>query len=304
MQSIQNLALKAFLQWKRYKRGDKRYSIHAIRRFFEKQANAFPSISNLQIQMKRTEINGIPSAWFTPSNAKTPLRDSLIFYLHGGGYAICSTHTHQRLIARIAKTCNAKTLAIDYRLAPEHPFPAAIEDAISVYQHLLQSHDAQKIIIMGDSAGGGLSMASMLKMKELSLPLPQAAVLLSPWVDLAGDNESHHSKASKDLLISMSDINRYARDYFGGISPNDSLISPVYADLSGLPPMLIQVGTHEILLDDSLKLAKKAKQDGVEVTLKSMEENAACMAVFCRSSARRSKGNRGDCGFLEREAKQ
>lgn len=304
MQSIQNLALKAYLQWKRYKRGDKRYSILAIRRFFEKQANAFPPISNLQVEMNRTEINGISAAWFTPSNATTPLQDYLILYLHGGGYAICSMHTHQRLIAHITKACHAKTLAIDYRLAPENPFPVAIEDTIGVYQHLLQNHNAQKIILMGDSAGGGLSMASMLKMKELNLPLPKAAVLLSPWVDLAGDNKSHHSNASKDLLISMSDINQYAKDYFGDTPPNHPLISPVYADLSGLPPILIQVGTHEILLDDSLKLAEKVTQDGGEVTLKVWKKMLHVWQFFADYLPEGRRAIQEIAAFLEEEVRK
>ena len=269
MQSLQSLAIKAYFKWQRRKRAGKHYPIQVARKYFEKQAGKLPSIANLKVDMSKTQINDIPATWFTPTTAtpSKPLTPHIIYYLHGGGYAICSTNTHKRLIAHIAKTCHTKILAIDYRLAPEHPFPAAIEDSMSVYQDLLKHYDASQIILMGDSAGGGLSMATLLKIKELGLPQPKAAALLSPWVDLAQENESYQTKATKDLIISVPDIRRYSKDYFKTHSPNYPLISPVYADLSGLPPLLIQVGTHEILLDDSLKLAEKAKQDGVEVTL-------------------------------------
>jgi len=268
MQSPQSLAIKAYFKWKRRKRGGKHYPIQVVRKYFEQQADKLPPIANLQVEMSKTHIKSIPATWFIPkATPSKPLAPHIIYYLHGGGYAICSVNTHKRLIAHIAKTCHSKTLAIDYRLAPEHPFPAAIEDAITAYQDLLKSHDASQIIFMGDSAGGGLSTATMLKIKELGLSQPKAAVLLSPWADLDGENESYRTKASKDLIISVSDIHRYSKDYFKTTPSNDALISPVYADLSGLPPLLIQVGTHEILLDDSLKLAKKAKEDGVEVTL-------------------------------------
>ena len=198
MQSLQSLTVKAYFKWKRYKRAGKHYSIQVIRKYFERQANKLPSVKNLQVEMSETIIDGIPSTWFTPiSSPSKPLVPHIIYYLHGGGYAICSVKTHKRLIAHTAKACNAKIVAIDYRLAPEHPFPAAIEDALTVYQNLLQSYAPSQIILMGDSAGGGLATASMLKMKELQLPQPKAAILLSPWVDLDGENESYHTKASK-----------------------------------------------------------------------------------------------------------
>lgn len=272
MQSLQSHAIKAYFKWQRHKRAGKHYPIQVVRKYFERQAHKLPSVKNLKVEMEKTVINDIPSTWFVPhSTPSKPLASQIIYYLHGGGYAICSVNTHKRLIAHIAKACHAKVLAIDYRLAPEHPFPAAIEDAIGVYKYLLTAYDSSKIILMGDSAGGGLSTASMLKMKELELPQPKAAVLLSPWVDLVGDSESYRTKSQKDLIIAVADIHRYSKDYFKEMSPNHPLISPIYADLSGLPPLLIQVGTHEILLNDSLKLAEKAKEDGVDVTLEVWE---------------------------------
>ncbi|MGB0931719.1 MAG: alpha/beta hydrolase [Chitinophagales bacterium] len=272
MQSLQSHAIKAYFKWQRRKRAGKHYPIEVVRKYFERQAHKLPSVKNLKVEMEKTEINDIPSTWFIPHSIPSkPLASSIIYYLHGGGYAICSVNTHKRLIAHIAKACHARVLAIDYRLAPEHPFPAAIEDAISVYEYLHTEYSPSQIIFMGDSAGGGLAVASMLKMKELQISQPKAAVLLSPWVDLVGENESYRTKAQKDLIIAVADIRRYSKDYFKETPPNHPLVSPLYADLSGLPPLLIQVGTHEILLDDSLKLAEKAKQDGLEVTLEVWE---------------------------------
>ncbi|MEZ4884339.1 MAG: alpha/beta hydrolase [Chitinophagales bacterium] len=300
MQSLSSLAVKTYFKWQRHKRGGKHYPIQVVRKYFEQQARRLPSVKNLKVETEKTDIKGIPSTWFTPKPIPSkPLANHIIYYLHGGGYAICSVNTHQRLIAHIAKACHAKVLAIDYRLAPEHPFPAAIEDAISVYQHLLQSYRPSQIILMGDSAGGGLSAASLLKMKQLQIPLPKAAVLLSPWVDLVGENESYHTKADKDLIIAVADIRRYSKDYFKNTAPTHPLVSPVYADLSGLPPLLIQVGTHEVLIDDSLKLAEKAKQDGVDVTLQIWENMLHVWQFFADFMPESKKAIRNIAEFIE-----
>lgn len=300
MQSLQSIAIKTFFKWQRYKRGEKYYPIEVVRRYFEKQAQKFPPVERMGVGINRENIQGISSTWFTPkASTSKPLSSHIIYYLHGGGYSICSVNTHQRLIAHIAKACHAKILAIDYRLAPEHPFPASIEDSISVYQHLLQFYDASQIIIMGDSAGGGLSMATLLKIKELQLPQPKAAVLLSPWVDLDGENETYQTKAQQDLIIAVDDIRRYSKTYYTDTPPSHPLISPVYADLSGLPPLLIQVGTHEILLDDSKKLAEKAKQDGVEVTLEVWEKMLHVWHFFADYMPESRKAIRGIADFIE-----
>ncbi len=300
MQSLQSIAIKVFFKWQRHKRGGKYYPIEVIRRYFEQQSRKFPPVKNLKVEMTQTNIKGIPSTWFIPnSTTSKSLAPHIIYYLHGGGYSICSVNTHKRLIAHIAKACHAKVLAIDYRLAPEHPYPAAIEDSIEVYQYLLQTYSASQIIIMGDSAGGGLSTASLLKMKELQLPQPKAAVLLSPWVDLDGENESYQTNARKDLIIAVSDIHRYSKDYFKNTSPRHPLISPLYADLTGLPPLLIQVGTHEVLLDDSLKLAEKAKEDGVEVTLEIWENMLHVWQFFADYMPESRKAIRKIAKFIE-----
>ena len=194
--------------------------------------------------------------------------DRGVLYLHGGGYVLGSLDTHAELMARFAASCRAPVLGVDYRLAPEHPYPAAVEDAVASFERLIaQGIAPESIVIAGDSAGAGLALACMLALKDSGKPMPAGAVLLSPWSDLTASGDSLKSRADLDPMISPELLQPMADTYVGEANAADPLISPLFGDLAGLPPLLIQVGDHEVLLDDSTRLAKAAEAAGVEVEL-------------------------------------
>ena len=197
------------------------------------------------------------------------LPDTVLLYLHGGGFQVGSVRSHRDLIARLSKAAGCRALAIDYRLSPEHRFPAALKDCIAAYQWLLEQGVAPtRIAIAGDSAGGGLALSTMLVLRERGMQLPAAAVVLSAWTDLTATGESYESRADADPLNQRRTIQAMARAYLGdSADPRDPLVSPLFANLAGLPPLLIQVGDREIVLDDSRRFAKKARAAGVEVEL-------------------------------------
>ena len=210
-------------------------------------------------------VAGVPAEWI---DNPTVDNGRIILYLHGGAYCLCSINTHRTLAAYIGQAANAKTLIIDYRLAPEHHHPAALEDATAVYKWCLdEGYDPQKIAIVGDSAGGGLTLATLLALREQNVPMPGTAVCLSPWVDLLGSGNSMQNKVEHDPILSPKFLQNSAKMYTNGHKLENPFISPLYASFHNLPPLLIQVGTNEILLDDAVRLAEKAKVDGVEVTL-------------------------------------
>jgi phosphinothricin tripeptide acetyl hydrolase len=193
--------------------------------------------------------------------------DSVLLYLHGGAYVFCSPRSHRHLVAALSEATGFAAFALDYRLAPEHSFPAAIEDSVAAYRWLLDQDIApNRIVIAGDSAGGGLTLATMLKLRDAGLPLPSAGVCISPWVDLTLSGASYTANAeaiaTRDRLAGY--VNLYLNDKTDVRHP---LVSPVFADLKGLPPLLIQVGAAEPFYDDSISLDAKAKASGVESTL-------------------------------------
>lgn len=200
--------------------------------------------------------------------AQSARDDRLILYFHGGGYATGSIATHRDLACRLSAVSGVRVLLVDYRLAPEHPFPAAVADGTAVYHYVLQNgFTPEQIILGGDSAGGGLALALLLALRDGGQALPAAAFALSPWVDLALTGESLHSNAANDPVLTMAQLQEFAGWYLGNTDPHTPLASPLYADLKGLPPLLIQVGTAEILLDDARRLAAQAEAAGVPVTL-------------------------------------
>jgi|TARA_Y100000310_G_scaffold35292_1_gene33357 acetyl esterase/lipase len=214
-------------------------------------------------------VNGIGAEWIKVPESS----DRVVLYYHGGGYVMGSLNTHRELCSRIARSCRASVLNVDYRLAPEHPYPAAVEDGVSSYQWLLdQDTDPATILIGGDSAGGGLTMATLLKLKQGDSPLPAGALLLSPWTDLAATGESLVSRADLDPMVDKQGIERIAKAYYGEEDCRQPLISPLYGDLTGLPPLLIQVGGAEVLYDDSTRLAQRAEKAGVSVDLQEWPE--------------------------------
>jgi monoterpene epsilon-lactone hydrolase len=191
-----------------------------------------------------------------------------IYYLHGGGYVIGSVNTHRVLAYDLSKASGARVLSMEYRLAPEHPFPAGLEDAVTGYRWLLESGvNAEHVVIAGDSAGGGLTVATLLALRDRGIALPAAAVCFSPWVDLLGEGASMRTRADVDPMVQKEPLLWYTGLYMAGGDPKNPLASPLYADLSGLPPILIQVGDAETLLDDSTRLEAKLKAAGVSVEL-------------------------------------
>lgn len=215
------------------------------------------------LELEITTFAGLPAEIHTPRSWKRG--DPTILYLHGGAYIACSPRTHRELVSRIAFACAARAVVPEYRLAPAHPFPAAVEDALSSYRALLADGiDPSTIFVAGDSAGGGLSMATLISLRDAGDPMPRGAVLLSPWVDLAGTGESLRTNRAYDYLA--GDTLATARLYAKDTELSHPLVSPVYADLSGLPPLLVQSSDAEILFSENQRLVERARTAGVDVT--------------------------------------
>ena len=193
---------------------------------------------------------------------------NMILYFHGGVYVIGSAATSVPLVSDLARRAQARALTVDYRLAPEHPYPAAVDDARAAYEGLLaQGVDAGQIALAGESAGGGLAVATLLALRDAGTPLPSSAFLMSPYADLTLSGETILQNQATDLVLTPEGLRLRVPDYVGGADASNPQISPVFGDLSGLPPLLIQASSHEILLSDALRLARKAAIDGVAVTL-------------------------------------
>lgn len=220
------------------------------------------------VREERVDADSVPGAVFTLEGAS----DAWIYYLHGGGYSIGSIDTHRNLIVRIARAAGANAFAIDYRLAPEHPFPAALEDALTGWHWLLRrGADPTRVVIAGESAGGGLTLATMISLRDSGEPLPAGAVVISPWADLTLGGRSIDENARFDYLARHV-LETYVRRYAAGTDPKHPLISPIHADLRGLPPLLIQAGSAEALLDDARELAERAQQAGVPTSLRVFDD--------------------------------
>jgi acetyl esterase/lipase len=216
------------------------------------------------VRVTPAELGGVPGEWVEGPRAG----DLVLLYLHGGGYFGCSAETHRPITVGFALQ-GFRVYAPDYRLAPENRFPAAVDDAVAVYRALLSAGYApQNIVVAGESAGGGLTLSLLLALRAAAVPLPASAALFSPWTDLAATGDSIRTNADRCAMFSGTDIAPTAGYYLGDTDPRDPLASPLYADLSGLPPMLIHVGEDEVLRDDSTRLAECARAAGVAVELK------------------------------------
>ena len=230
------------------------------------------------IRCEKVSAGGVDAEWVCAPNAAA---DRVVLYLHGGGYVIGSVNTHRDLMARISRAAGAKVLGLNYRLAPEHPFPAAVDDAVAGYKWLLeQSVKPSRIAVAGDSAGGGLAAATLVAIKNNKLPTPAAGALLSPFVDMEGLGESMTTRASVDPVVKKEGLVGMASAYLQGQDPRSPLAAPIYADLKGLPPLLIQVGDAETLLDDSVRLNDRAKAAGVSTKLEVWPEMIHVWQLF------------------------
>src|SRR5438477_7963130 len=207
--------------------------------------------------------------------------DPTVLYFHGGGYVAGSARTGAYLAAELARRAGGRALSVDYRLAPEHPYPAAVEDGLAAYAGLLESGvNPARVLVAGDSAGGGLAVATLLAARDRGLPQPAAVAVFSPWADISRSGASMRSKDGTDPLFSYDAMGWYAGRYMPDGDRSAPLASPVFATLAGLPPLLIQVGSHEVLLDDAVRLAANAGRDDVDVTLQVAPEGTHVFQLY------------------------
>ena len=230
------------------------------------------------VTVEPVTANGVRAEWnSTPQDSS----DGALLYVHGGGYVIGSLDSHRHLVSEAGRAAGCWALALDYRLAPEHPFPAPVEDSVAAYRYLLaRGIKPGRIAIAGDSAGGGLVVAAMVAIREAGLPQPGCGWCISPWVDMEMTGETMTSKSAADPMVQRDGVSEMARLYLSGADPRSPLAAPLYADLSGLAPLLIQVGAAETLLDDAIRLAKLAGAADVYVELQIWPEMVHVWPLF------------------------
>jgi epsilon-lactone hydrolase len=267
MPSLESIAVRQYL--KAYAASQSTgFNLEASRKGLEMLASLTPIAPDVKVE--KTTVEGIPAEWVAAPNA---VEDRVFLYLHGGAYILGNCNTHRGITAKLSRSTYSKVLLPEYRLAPENPFPAAIEDAVQAYRWLVSSgYKPKQIIIGGDSAGGGLTLSTLLSLKEAGDELPALTVLLSPWTDLEGTGESMETRAEADPWLKPEASRATPVLYIGDLDRRTPLVSPIYADLDGLPPMLVHVGNDEILLSDSVRLVDRARAAGVEVSFKVWED--------------------------------
>lgn len=222
------------------------------------------------IKVDKFKIGRIPAEMIHSGSARP---ERIMLYLHGGGYFFGSARTHRPLTCRLSNTCRTKVLAINYRQQPQHEHPAPIEDAVLAYQWILeQGYEPKNVIFAGDSAGGNLTLTSMLQLREQGIGLPGGAICISPWADLSNSVDSLKDNAKSEAMIHPRTLKAIAKAYVGDNDPKDPLLSPIYGEFEGFPPMLIYVGSTELLRDGATIVADKAKASGVNVTYKEWED--------------------------------
>ena len=246
---------------------DENFDVEKFREDIDKTSDKLNKVPG-DIKVESLKIDDMYSELIIPEGAN---QDKIVMYIHGGGFISGSCHTHRMHVIKFAKVCGAKMLLFDYRLAPEHPFPSAVEDCISAYNWLLsEGNKPSNIIVMGESAGGTLTLSTLVALKDKGIEFPAAAVSISPITDLTCQADSFKTNAKKDIAP-MGSWTTWTGYYIADNDPHDSWLSPLMADLTGLPPIMIHVGTHEIHLDDARNFGIKADKSGVKVTLRIWE---------------------------------
>jgi acetyl esterase/lipase len=254
----------------------KDHSIQQLRAQMEEWVGSFPLPEG--VSAEAVDAGGVPAEWVKAPGAR---EETAFLYVHGGGYALGSAATGRHLAAAISEAAATRVLSLEYRLAPEHPFPAAVDDGVAGFRWLVERGTPPgKVLIGGDSAGGGLTVATLVALRDAGDPMPAGGVCISPWVDLTCSSDSYKTKSEEDPVIVHEDIQWLASLYLDGRDPKTPLASPLFADLEGLPPLLIQVGSEEVLLDDALGLDKRARQAGVDSTLEVWEDMIHVWHVF------------------------
>jgi len=243
-------------------------SVHDMRAAMEAMTAAMPLPPDSKVEP--VDAGGVCAEWTLADGVGN---DRVLIYVHGGGYNIGSVRTHRMLTAALSRAADLRVISVDYRLAPEHPFPAAVEDSVAAYRFVLESGvSPAKVAIAGDSAGGGLTAATLLALRDAGDPLPAAAVCISPWLDLTQSGESMTTHAGRDPIVTKEALDRMASTYLDGQNPRMPNASPLFADPAGLPPILIHVGTAEVLYDDSVRFAERVRKAGGEVELDVWDE--------------------------------
>lgn len=251
-------------------------AVSAFRAKCEQQASRFGALPK-SIALQKEVIQGIYSEWIIPDKAPA---DKLVFYIHGGGYLSGSCHDHRAIVAKIARKTGIRHFLFDYGLAPEAPYPAAIHDAASVYQHILHcGQEPDKIIFMGESVGGGLCLSLLLYLRDHAIPLPAAAVAISPWTDLSCSADAYHTK-NKHSLAPLNSWKVFSDLYVGSNDVMTPYISPLYGQLEGLPPIYINAGECDELIDDSLAFYQKAQQAQLDITLHTHRDMVHCYPLL------------------------
>lgn len=242
---------------------DFRGEVTALRSGFEELMQRIPVPPD--VRKVDAALGGVPAIEVTIEGIESA---NVILYFHGGVYVIGSANASIPLVADLARRTRSKVVSVDYRLAPENPYPAAVEDATAAYKGLLaKGIEPSSIAFSGESAGGGLAVAALLALRDAGTPMPSSAFLMSPWVDLTVSGETIVGKQEVDPILTGEGLRWGVSNYTDGADPSAAYISPAFADLNGLPPMLIQVGSHEILLSDAVRLADRAAMSDVAVTL-------------------------------------
>ncbi len=276
-------------------------NIQFARRGFEKIAGKF----NRHLKgfsYTDTMVAGIKAEWVLPDGADA---SKVLLYFHGGGYATGSINTHRALVSQIAKNAGIKALIIDYRLAPEFKYPAPVEDAVITYKWLLENgYNAYQIAFGGDSAGGGLAVCALLYLRDNHIPLPKCAIALSPWLDHTMSGNSYKTHKDLDPMLVAEAFPIWSKYYMDESDPMSPYASPIFHDLHGLPPVYIQVGEEELLLDDSTRFADKAKAAGVDVTLEIFAKKFHVFNAFWRVLPRAREANKKLGAFLSEKLKE
>ena len=275
---------------------DENTSITAFREFAEASNRKMENMLPEGLQVSAFDLAGMRAEWLIPAGAN---KEKVILYTIGGGYISGTCSDHRTLVAKVVQTSGFAILMFDHRLAPEHPYPAALEDSLTAYRWLLDQGTApENILIMGESAGGGLCLATLLAVRDESLPLPVAGVALSPWTDLKLTGDSYRTRAK--VCISPPGMSQVcSKYYYGDHDPTEPWISPLYGDLHGLPPLFIIVGDYETMRDDSTRFAAKAKAAGVDTTLVVGKKMIHCYPLMAPMFPEATQALNEVCDFIK-----
>ena len=270
-------------------------SIEDFRDLCEKSAGKYAKIPE-GVEIKEENIKGIHSEWIIPENAN---REKMILYVHGGGYISGSCNDHRGFVSKFAKKCGLLTLQFEYRLAPEYPFPDGLNDSMAVYKWLLENDFKPKnIIIAGESAGGGLTLALLLALKKYNIPMPAAAVAISPWTDLTCSSDSYKTK-NKVSVAPIDSWQVFSKHYVGNNPADLPLISPLFGDLQGLPPVFINSGEDDELFEDGEKFYQKARKAGVDITFRAGKGMVHCYPLLDPFFKEATEAMQEICDFIK-----